>query len=66
MIEHLKMSGMIIAEIQETFGFITYKCWYYDTAAEAGTCEVPRTMSEEGTPPEIANILRKRSVQSRH
>ena len=101
MIEHLKMSGMTIAEIQEyvklfrqgdasiearrklvhgrrnellkqmgelqeTLSFITYKCWYYDTAAEAGTCDAPRTMPEEEMPPEMAAILRKCQIHSRH
>lgn len=101
MIEHLKMSGMTIAEIgeyivlfqkgdatieerralvhnrrdeilrqiadlQETLDFITYKCWYYDTAAEAGTCNVPRTMPEDEMPPEMAAILEKCHIRSRH
>ena len=101
MIEHLKMSGMTIAEIsefialfqkgdetieqrralvhgrrdeilrqmaelQETLDFITYKCWYYDTAAEAGTCDVPRNMPEEEMPPEMAAILKKCHIRSRH
>ena len=101
MIEHLKMSGMTIAEIsefialfqkggetieqrralvhgrrdeilrqmaelQETLDFITYKCWYYDTAAEAGTCDVPRNMPEDEMPPEIAAILKKCHIRSRH
>lgn len=101
MIEHLKMSGMTIAEIQdyielfkqgdasiearrqlvhnrrdeimrqikelqETLSFINYKCWYYDTAAEAGTCDVPRNMPEEEMPPEIAGILERCSIRSRH
>ena len=100
MIEHLKMSGMTIAEIQEftalyqlgdasieqrralvhgrrdqivqqmkelqdTLDFITYKCWYYDTAAEAGTCDVPREMPEDEMPPEIAAILQKCHIHSR-
>ena len=99
MIEHLKMSGMTIAEIgefialyqqgdatieqrralvhgrrdeiqrqmaelQDTLDFITYKCWYYDTAAEAGTCDVPREMPEDEMPPEIAAILRKCHLHS--
>ena len=101
MIEHLKMSGMTIAEIgeyialfrkgdatieqrralvhgrrdeilrqmaelQETLDFITYKCWYYDTAAEAGTCDVPRNMPEDEMPPEMAAILKKCHIRSRH
>ena len=26
-----------IAELQETLDFINHKCWYYETAIEAGT-----------------------------
>lgn len=48
-----------IEELQETLGFITYKCWFYDTAAEAGTCDVPQNMTEEEMPPNIADIFRK-------
>lgn len=94
MVQHLKMSGMSIAEIQEftalyqrgdesiqqrrelvharrrkilqqmeelqdTLDFITYKCWYYDIAAEAGTCDVPSNMPEEEMPPEMLAILKK-------
>lgn len=101
MIEHLKMSGMTISEIQdyiamfqrgdasiearrelvhkrrdeiirqieelqESLSFINYKCWYYDTAAEAGTCDVPRTMPEDEMPPDIAEILKKCNIGSRH
>lgn len=48
-----------IAELEETLEFITYKCWFYDTAAEAGTCDVPRGMSEDEMPPEIAAIKKR-------
>lgn len=53
-----------LAELQETLDFITYKCWYYDTAAEAGTCEVPHNMPEDEMPPEIAAIKRKCHITS--
>lgn len=101
MIEHLKMSGMTIAEIseyislfqqgdksieqrralvhgkrnkilqqmkelQDALDFITYKCWYYDTAYKAGTCDVPRKMPKEDMPPKIAAILEKCHIRSRH
>lgn len=55
-----------IEELQKTLDFITYKCWYYDTAAEAGTCDVPRNMPLEEMPPEIAEVLEKCNIQSRH
>lgn len=45
-----------MAELQHTLDFITYKCWFYDTAVEAGSAEVPRTMPLEGLPPDIRKI----------
>ena len=48
-----------MAELQDTLDFITYKCWFYDTALKAGTCEVPRTMPESEMPSEIVKILHK-------
>lgn len=101
MIEHLKMSGMTIAEIGEyielfqqgdetiperrelvhnrrkeikrqieelqgTLDFIDYKCWYYDVAAEVGTCDVPRNMPEEEMPENIRHILQKCQIKARH
>lgn len=42
--------------LQETLDFITYKCWFYDVAAEAGTTAVPHDMPVEDMPPEIRAI----------
>ena len=53
-----------MAELQQTLDFITYKCWYYDTASEAGTCAVPHNMSEDEMPPEIAAIKRRCGITS--
>lgn len=53
-----------MAELQDTLDFITYKCWYYDTAAEAGTCDVPHNMAESEMPGEIAAIKRKCQIRS--
>lgn len=43
-------------ELQETLDFITYKCWFYDEAAKAGTTKVPQTMPLEDMPPKIREI----------
>ena len=48
-----------MAELQETLDFITYKCWFYDVASEAGTCAVPESMAEEDMPPHIAETKRR-------
>ena len=37
-------------ELQNTMDVIQFKCWYYDTAREAGTEDVPRNMSMEELP----------------
>ena len=43
-------------ELQETLDFITYKCWFYDEAAKAGTTKVPQTMPLKDMPPKIREI----------
>ncbi len=48
-----------MAELELARDFIDYKCWYYDVAAESGTCDTPRTMAEGDLPPEIARIKRR-------
>lgn len=37
-------------ELQNTMDVINYKCWYYDTACEAGTEAVPRNKSLDELP----------------
>lgn len=54
-----------MAELQQTLDFITYKCWYYDTASAAGTCAVVESMTEEDMPPHIAEIKRRCDDQAR-
>lgn len=39
-----------IEELQKTLGILDYKCWYYQTAKEAGTTDVPRDMRIEDVP----------------
>lgn len=52
-----------IEDLNRTLRFIEYKCWFYDTAAEAGTCEVPSTMPKEEMPPEMVAILEECQIQ---
>lgn len=40
-----------IAELQETLAFIKHKCWYYETAIEAGTEKIHLENHTEGTLP---------------
>ncbi len=53
-----------LEDLNNTLDFITYKCWFYDTTAEAGTCDVPASMSEDDMPAKIAAIKRKRQIGS--
>ena len=45
-----------MAELQKTLDFANYKCWYYDTAVEAGTADVPRNMSPEDIPEDVLRM----------
>lgn len=44
------------AELELARDFIEYKCWFYDMAAECGTCDTPRNMPIDELPPDIARI----------
>ncbi|KMZ54610.1 MerR family transcriptional regulator [Dorea sp. D27] len=48
-----------IAQMQETLAVLDYKCWYYETAKEAGTCAIHDTLSEEDIPAEFRTVKRK-------
>ena len=48
-----------IAELQAQLDVIKYKCWYYETAENAGTCAVHDTLAEEEIPQEIRYIREK-------
>lgn len=48
-----------IAELQEMLGTLDYKCWYYETAREAGTTSVPGEMPDDEIPPQFVEIRRK-------
>lgn len=51
-----------MAKLQEALDFITYKCWYYDVAVEAGTDDAPKNMPDEDIPPEILEIKKRCGV----
>ncbi|TEB06096.1 HTH-type transcriptional regulator AdhR [Pelotomaculum schinkii] len=42
-----------LAEIERALIMIKFKCWYYDTALEAGTETVPKNMPIEKMPDEV-------------
>jgi DNA-binding transcriptional MerR regulator len=39
--------------IQKTMAMIQYKCWYYETAVEAGTEDVPRNTPIDSLPEDV-------------
>jgi len=47
-----------MAALQKTLDFVTYKCWFYDSAVAAGSADVPKSMKPEELP---KNILAMKS-----
>ncbi|QOS66746.1 MerR family transcriptional regulator [Eggerthella guodeyinii] len=45
-----------MADLQRTLDFVSYKCWFYDVAAEAGTTDAPHAIKDEDLPPEIRDL----------
>ena len=48
-----------IAQMQDTLAILDYKCWYYETAREAGTCKIHDSLPDEAVPPELAAAKKK-------
>lgn len=48
-----------IKALQNTLDMLTYKCWYYDTAAKLGSTEAVKNIPEENMPPVIRKIKDK-------
>lgn len=48
-----------IRALQNTLDMLTYKCWYYDTAAKLGSTEAVKNITEENMPPQIRKIKAK-------
>lgn len=46
-------------ELQRTMEMLEYKCWYYETAKEAGTLEVMKNMTVDDIPERFQNIRRE-------
>ncbi len=45
-----------MAKLQKTLNAVSYKCWFYDTAVQAGSEEVPKKLRPEELPPEILRL----------
>lgn len=48
-----------LEELKLARDFIEYKCWFYDVAAESGTCDTPRNMPPDELPDDIRRIKSK-------
>ena len=46
-----------IEETQKMLDMLNYKCWYYETAKEAGTCSVHENLSAENIPEEFHKFI---------
>lgn len=48
-----------MAQLQETLEVIRFKCWYYETAKQAGTTAVPDAMPSEALPEGLRAVRAK-------
>lgn len=46
-------------EMQEMLDMLDYKCWYYETAKEAGTCAVHNHIQIENVPKEYHKYINR-------
>ena len=46
-------------DLQETLDTLNFKCWYYETAKEAGSTETPQNMPLEEIPEPYSEIRRR-------
>lgn len=45
-----------MTSLQRTLDVLDYKCWFYETAKEAGTTDVPQNMTLDEIPEKYRNI----------
>lgn len=48
-----------LKQIQDTLEILDYKHWYYETAKEAGTCAVHKTMPENEIPEKYRAVIKR-------
>ena len=49
-------------ELRRTLDFVSYKCWFYDVAAEVGSTDVPHAMDPGEMPPDIRELKEKSGI----
>lgn len=45
-----------MAELQRTLDVVEYKCWYYQTAKETGSEEIPKNMADDELPERFRSV----------
>ena len=48
-----------LQELQKTLSLLKFKCWYYETAREAGTTEVPKNMTLDELPERFREVRKR-------
>ena len=48
-----------LKQVQDTLDMLDYKCWYYETAKEAGTCAVHKAMPETDIPEKYHAVIKR-------
>lgn len=48
-----------ISDLQEVLEVVKYKCWYYETAKDAGTCSIHDTIKSSQIPEDMQKIKDK-------
>lgn len=48
-----------VRELEETLETLEFKRWYYETALEAGTTDVPRSMADEDLPERFREVRKR-------
>ena len=46
-------------ELQHTLDVLDYKCWYYETAKEAGSTQALQTLSPDNIPPQFRKVKKE-------
>ena len=52
-----------MAALQKTLDFISYKCWFYDTAVAAGSSDAPHNLKPEDIPVEVQKMKQSAGVK---
>lgn len=53
-----------IADLKETLDIIGYKCWYYETAKQAGSTAVPSNIPDENLPENLRKVRQSLSYKA--